>query len=256
MIDASGRRQRRVALCVLLNAALAVAPAACGGNLLSRKYEYEEDIYLSLDGSATVYVNASIPALVALRGLDLDVNPRARLDRARIRALYQSPATLVESVTASRRDNRRYVHLRIEVPDVTRLGTAAPFAWSRYAFERGEVFEYRQTLGAAAAREVGDVGWTGAERIAIRLHLPSVVPFHNSPTRTIERGNIIVWEQTLRERLEGQPLDIRAQMEPRSILVRTLALFGFTALLAALTFGVVIWLVRRRGRLAAAREAA
>ena len=40
----------------------------CSG-VLSRKYEYEEDIYLALDGSATVYVNAAVPALVALRGV-------------------------------------------------------------------------------------------------------------------------------------------------------------------------------------------
>ncbi len=68
-----------------------LAGAACGGNLLSRKYEYEEDIYLGLDGSATIYVNASVPALVALRGFDLDVSPRARLDRAAVRAMFESP---------------------------------------------------------------------------------------------------------------------------------------------------------------------
>ena len=52
---------------------------ASGG--LGGQYEYEEEIYLELDGSATVVVNASIPALVALRGLPLDPNPEARIDR-------------------------------------------------------------------------------------------------------------------------------------------------------------------------------
>ena len=49
---------------------LALAGAACGGRLFGKVYEYEEDIYLSLDGSAELIVNASVPALVALRGLD------------------------------------------------------------------------------------------------------------------------------------------------------------------------------------------
>jgi hypothetical protein len=253
MLQRHAAGRARILLYVVFSAGV-LTVSACGGNLLSRKYEYEEDIYLDLDGSASVYVNASVPALVALRGLELDVNPRGRLDRTAVRAMYESPATHVESVTTSRRDNRRYVHLRIDVPDVSRLAAAAPFAWSTYAFERGEVVEYRQTLRASAARDVGDVGWTGGELVAIRLHLPSRVPFHNSPTRTIERGNIIAWEQPLRDRIKGEPLDIQAQMERQTILVGTLMLFGLTVLLAALTFAVVIWVVRRRGRMATASE--
>ena len=85
------------------------------------KYEYDEDVFLALDGSATVYVNASVPALVALRGVALDVDPRARLDRNDVRALFESPVVEVVSVTTSRRDNRRYVHVRIEVDDIRRL---------------------------------------------------------------------------------------------------------------------------------------
>ena len=194
-----------------------------------------------------------MPALVALRGLPLDPNPRARLDRIKVRELFESPFARVESVTTSRRDNRRYVHLRLEVPDIRRLGDAAPFAWSRYAFTESDgLFKYRQTLGPAAARDVGDVGWTGRELVAFRLHLPSRVPFHNSPTREIQRGNIIAWEQPLAERIKGQPIDIEVHLDMQSILVRTLVLFGFMVLLAALTFALVIWFVRRRGRTATA----
>jgi hypothetical protein len=246
----SARYDDVVRLLVFAAATLAALVAtACGSNVFSRKYEYEEDIYLALDGSATVYLNASVPALVALRGLDLDVSPHARLDRIAVRTMFESPAAHVESVTASRRDNRRYVHLRIHVPDVSRLHDVAPFAWSRYVVNRDDaIIRYRQTLGPAAARDVGDVGWTGRELVAIRLHLPSRVPFHNSPSREIQRGNIIVWEQALGDRVRGQPLDIEAHMETQSILVHTLALFGSMVMLAAFTFGIVIWLVMRRGR--------
>jgi hypothetical protein len=90
-----------------------LALVSCDQSPFSRKYEYEEDIYLRLDGSATVYVNAAVPALVALRGLDLPLDPRARLDRLKGREIYTTPASRVGSVSLSRRDNRRYVHLRI-----------------------------------------------------------------------------------------------------------------------------------------------
>ena len=49
---------------------LSLMAAACGGQMFGRVYEYEEDLYVSLDGSAELIVNASIPALVTLRGLD------------------------------------------------------------------------------------------------------------------------------------------------------------------------------------------
>ena len=57
---------------------------ACGG-IVARKYEYEEEIFLALDGSASVYVNASVPALVALRSMNLPLDPAARLDRQVVR---------------------------------------------------------------------------------------------------------------------------------------------------------------------------
>jgi hypothetical protein len=248
-MPAPARPTRARALVALVLLA-AVGAASCR-SLFSRKYEYDEDVYLSLDGSATVYLNASVPALVALRGLALDVDPRARLDRQAVRRHFESPVTHVASVGSSRRDNRRYVHLRIEVSDVRRLGEAAPFSWAHYALEeRQGVFVFRQSVGGSVRAEVGDVGWSGAERVAFRLHLPSRVPFHNAPSGEIERGNIIVWEQTLAERLEGRPLAIEVHMETASILARTLALFGVTILLAAAAFAAVIWLVRRRGRAA------
>jgi hypothetical protein len=106
--------------------------------------------------------------------------------------------------------------------------------------------KYEQKIGPSAGRDVGSVGWTGSELVAIRLHLPSRVFFHNAPSKEIERGNIIRWEQTLADRMKGQPIDIEAHMEAQSILVRTLALFGSMVALAALTFAIVIWLVMRR----------
>ena len=80
----------------------------------------------------------------------------------------------------------------------------------------------------------------------MRVHLPSRVTFHNSPSKTIERGNIIVWEQPLTERQKGVPLEIVARMETQSILFRTLALFAAMGLLVIATFVGVIWFVKTR----------
>jgi hypothetical protein len=220
--------------------------ASCA-SVLSVEYEYDEEVYLELDGSATVYVNASVPALVALRDAPLNVDSRARLDRNDVRAFFESPVADVESVTTSRRDNRRYVHVRLDVPDIRRLHHAAPFAWSRYSLTGDEdLAVFQQVVGPSAGRDVGDVGWSGEERVAFRLHLPSRVPFHNAAGREIERGNIIRWEQPLAERLKGDPLAIEVHMETESILFQTLALFALTIVLAFSTLALAIWWVMRR----------
>ncbi|MEP7117729.1 MAG: hypothetical protein ABI880_09110 [Acidobacteriota bacterium] len=228
---------------------VAVAGAASCRNVISRTYEYEEDVYLRLDGSATVYVNAAVPALVALRAAPLPLDPAARLDRNDVRAFYQGPGVHVAAVSLSRRQGRRYVHLRVEVDDIRTLGAVTPFAWSSYGFtNRDGLLVFTQTLGAAAGRDVGDVGWTGNELVAVRLHLPSRVPFHNAPSRTVERGNIITWEQPLAARASGQPLALEVHLEPASILFQTLALFASMAALALIVLALFIWWVRRKGR--------
>ena len=224
----------------------AVLTAACGV-LFGPEYEYEEDLHLSLDGSATVYVNASVPALVALRGIDLPVDPQAHLDRRRVRTLFEGDGARVTGPTLSRRRGRRFVHIRVDVADLRDLPRLAGLAWSSYRFERrtGAV-EYRQVVGSSASRSVGHAMWNGTERVVFRLHIPSEIPFHNSP-RPLRRGNILEWDQRLDERLGGSPVEMRVQMEPQSILYRTLLLFGSTVAAAALAFGVIIWWISRRG---------
>lgn len=244
-----GRWTRRWVACVFTPIALAIllSTLACGGPLV-RQYEYEEDIHLSLDGSAVVYVNASVPALVALRGLDLDTRPTARLDRARIRELFTTGVCRASRVSGSRRMGRRFVHVRIEVPDIRRLGSALPFAWSAYRFAQGGgSYTYQQIVGPAADKEVGNVGWTGGELVAFRLHVPSRVEFHNTLSENLLRGNILVWEQPLAARRAGQPLDIKVRMQTQSILYRTLSLFAISGLAACIVLAALIWWVVRKG---------
>ena len=218
---------------------------ACS-NLMSRKYEYEEEIFLALDGSASVYVNASVPALVALRGAPLPLDPNARLDRQVVRDFYETAVSHVANVSTSRREGRRYVHLRIDIPDIRRLSEAAPFAWSTYRFQpRDGELEYTQAVLAAAGQDAGNVGWQGDELVAVRMHLPSKVTYENAPGGT-ERGNIVAWEQLLRDRLNGVPLEVQVRMQTESILFRTLALFGAMMAAVVVTFAAAIWFVKTR----------
>jgi len=232
--------------------ALCAFVAACGSSNPFRQYEYEEDLYLSLDGSATIYVNSSIAALDALRGASFDANPSARFDRDAVRDYYTSPLTHVMWTRSSRRSNRRFAHLRIEADDVNRLSTVPPFAWSTYQFHReGDVFVFKQTVGPAAGKDAaasGLTGLSGRETVAFRLHLPSKITFHDNGGE-LRRGNILVWEQPLADRLKSVPLSLEARMETQSILYRTLYLFGATFVAVAIGFVLLIaWIVRRGAR--------
>jgi hypothetical protein len=217
--------------------------------LVPQQYEYEEELYLALDGSATMYVNGSIPALVALRGLELDPDPLKPIDRRRVRELYESPVTHVTRVSTSRRAGRRFVHLRIDVPDVRRLPEARPFAWSTYGFHRtGGEYIYKQVVDAAAAGDVGNAGWRGSEIVAFRVHLPSKIRYHDAPSKMVERGNILVWEQPLADRLAGKRLAIEARIDTESILYRTLWLFGVMIVVVVTLFAGLLWWIVRKGR--------
>jgi hypothetical protein len=227
---------------------LAASVACGGGPALFQDYEYEEDIYLSLDGSATLYLNSSLAALNALRGSTFATDPAAPSDQAAVRDYFTSADTTVTRVTFSRRRARRYVHVRMNVADVRRLTTAPPFNWSRYSFARdGELMVYRQTVGRPANQSPAVIHWDGDEIVAFRLHLPSKVVYHN--VDRVRRGNILAWEQPLSARLAGTPLDLEARIETQSILFRTLWLFGAALLAVAATFAFIIWrVVKRSGR--------
>lgn len=262
MASIDGRASWRWRACTLVILCLlpAIAPA-CGGGLFGKVYEYEEDVYVSLDGSADVIVNASVPALVTLRGLALDTDPGARFDNDAVRAAYKSPVTEVTRVSRPwRRHGRRYVQIRVNVSDINRLSTAAPFSWSTYDMHVQDGHRvYRQTVGASALRPgtLQDVGWSGGELVAFRLHLPSRILYHNArdletgKESRVRRGNILAWEQLLTERLDGRPIEIEVRMDTGSILYRTLWLFAGAFAAAVLLLGIVIWLTMRKG----AREA-
>jgi hypothetical protein len=233
---------------LLVLTACSMLVSFCGSaGLLGKEYEYEEELRLGVDGSARMDLSSSVAALVALHGFDLD--PATDVDRTQVRTMFEGPGVTVRSVRVSRRDGRQFVHVRLDVEDIRRLSRVAPFSWSTYQFDRrGETLEYKQQVGAAVAKPVADVGWNGNELVAFRMHIPSIITFHNAPSKKVQRGNILEWEQPFVDRMKGVPVDVRVDMKPESILYSTLLLFGSTIVLAAAAFGVVIWRVARHGR--------
>jgi hypothetical protein len=238
----------RIGATTTLLAIVALSALSCGGDFF-REYEYEEEMYLALDGSATIYVNSSVPALNALRGSAFDPDPSADIDREAVRAFFTTAVTRVtRRPSLSRRNNRRFVHVRLDVDHISTLSTAKPFAWSTYSFvQDGNLFTYRQTVGPPAAADRSTMKWDGQELVAFRVHEPSTIVYHNAGPGNPRRGNILVWEQPLVSRLHGEPLELDARIESQSILSRTLVLFGATAVAVALTFALILWWVVRRG---------
>jgi hypothetical protein len=233
-------------------AALALLLSSACGNPLGRQYEYEEQLYLSVDGSATILLDASLPALASLRGLVLDSG--GRMDRATIRRAFESGGCDVVNVTQPwRRSGRRFIQVRLSTPNV-RTQTCKWLDWSAYRLElEGETLRYQQVVGAPAGGDAGTPGWDGSEIVAFKLHLPSRVIDHNvkrldGANGTVERGNILTWEQRLEDRLAGKPIEMRVTMGAQSILYQTLGLFAGAFLAAVLLLGGIVWWVLRRGR--------
>jgi hypothetical protein len=240
-------------------AALLAALALAGGcrSPLGRQYEYEEQIYLRVDGSATVIINSSIAALVALRGADLDPSLAHRIDRADVRHVYENAGCEVASVGQPwRRQGRRFVQIRVTTGDIRQLASCRMLAWSTYSLEKkeGDRLEYRQAVGASNSRDPGPVKWTGKEIVGFKLHAPSRIEHHNvkiledGTNGEVERGNILTWEQYLPDRRAGKPIAMEVFMSSRSILYQTLFLFVGALLAALATLGLAIWFTVRRGR--------
>src|SRR5262245_60579154 len=166
-------RTRVALLCIVLAAAV----AACGGGgPLGPEYEYEEDLTVSMDGSATLIVNTSILALDALKGMSLNPDVTARTDQLRdqVRALYESPYAKVGRISTWTRRGRRFVGIHLTVPDIRQLSKAAPFAGTTFELRHeGEQVVFRQTLSKPPPQVIRLPAWRGDELVAFRMHLPA-----------------------------------------------------------------------------------
>ncbi|MEZ5316427.1 MAG: hypothetical protein R2752_03395 [Vicinamibacterales bacterium] len=246
-------RVPRIRAAVLLLSGLA---ASCGGSL-GRQYEYEEQVYLSVDGAATIVVDASLPALVALRGLPLDLTPGVRPDRDAVRAMLEARGCAVSSVGQPwTRRGRRFIQVRVATEDIRTVSRCGLLDWSTYGFEPAgeDELQYDQRVGAAAGGDPGAVNWDGSELVGFKLHLPSKILEHNvkrledGENGSVERGNILTYEQRFADRRAGVPVEMKVRMGADSILARTLIIFGIAFAAAVLVLGGIIWVTIRRAR--------
>ena len=119
----------------LLAIVLAAVAAACAGRSpLGPDYEYEEDLTLCMDGSASLDVNSSVLALDALKGFQLNPDVTMRTDQLRdqVRALYESPYASVGRINTWTRRGRRFVGVHLTVPDIRALPKSPPFASAKF----------------------------------------------------------------------------------------------------------------------------
>ena len=231
---------------------LALGLATACSSPFGRQYEYEERLYLDVDGSASVTINASFPALVALRGLALD----PAIDRDALRALVERAGCVGARVGRPwTRRGRRFAQIRLTTDDVRRLRDCQLLSWSAYAFaiDRGTV-QFTQDVGPAADGDPGPVNWDGGEIVGFKLHLPSRIVFHNvkrledGSNGEPERGNILAWEQYLSDRRAGRPVRIEVRMDSESILFHAVRLFLGALVAAVVVMGGAVWLIVRRAR--------
>ena len=160
------------------------------------------------------------------------------------------------------RRGRRFVGIRLSVPDIRALPKAAPFAGQTYELRpEGELVTFRQTLTKPPppGRRAAAVAWRRDRRLP-----PAPAGAHPLPelalsstaaqSRPASRGNIITWEQRLTQRLEGKPIAyaedrtpdvMEVRMDRESILYRTLWLFGIAFAAALLVLAGLIWLTMR-----------
>ena len=235
--------------------ALVLLSIGCS-NPFGKRYEYEEQVYLRVNGSATVLIDASIAALVALRNLPLDPAAPAALDRDSVRVAFAAAGCTNPRVGQPWvRSGRRFVQVQIVAPDLKTLERCGPLSWSSYRFDRNdpEIF-YEQVVGPPSSGKLGQVNWDGSELVAFKLHVPSRILHHNvkrledGTNGTAERGNILTWEQRLSDRRAGQELRMEVRMGSESILFRTLWLFAIAAAAAVAVLAMIVMLTIRKAK--------
>ena len=240
--------------------------SACA-NPFSPQYEYEEQVYLEVDGRAVVVIDTSLAALVALRGSTIDPAVANATDRSDVRRMVTAAGCQVTDVSRFwTRHGRRFVQIRVSSARAEDLPKCRLLAWSTYSLDsiapgveqtmpQGGL-RFQQHLGAPTpdqAAAAAPTNWSGNELVAFKFHLPSRVLDHNvklldGSNGTIERGNILTWAQTLKDRQTGKPLDMRADMDGKSILHTTLWLFAGAFVAAVAVLVLAIWWVIRKGR--------
>jgi hypothetical protein len=201
-------------------------------------YEYEEEVFLNVDGSGQLRISGSKEALGILLPLrDVPVDD--------VREYFDGPQMSLDSVRESERDGRTFIHVRARFSSWNRLCEHPAFSARHCKLVVGpELLELESTLPRPAGH---DVPTKPDATMAFRFHFPSTVRFHNSPNG-IERGNIVRWQRSMEELFESPPLVIRARFEKHSVLETTMLVLVVATCLVVISVATAILLMVRKGR--------
>lgn len=216
-------------------------------------YDYEQELWLNVDGSGSVNVTARPELWAAMKGIAGAQSADEDAARQAVRAAFESSGLRVRRVTLTHRRGRPYIFVAAEFADVNRLaGTPAFLDLDLSVRPEGDTLR----LDGRWSRPPGLPTPPMSERdglMAVRFHLPSKIYSHRNAFAGVERGNIVGWRETVAEGLAGRPLEMGAVMDRRSILLSTVGLFAAAiAAAVALLAGIVWWVVRKGRRSAAA----
>jgi len=202
-------------------------------------YEYEEEVFLEVDGSGEIRMSGSTAAIAALHGL-------ADAGAERAKALFVGEGVELLSALETERERRKFVHVRARFSDWEKLCEIPAFRDRGCRLAKGEeglALELSLPSPRAAAPESLDP----QALLALRYHFPSTIRYHNSPG-DIERGNILSWKRTLREHFAGRPLDLEVRFDRRTILAATVRVVGLALGLVAASIATALWVMVRKGR--------
>jgi hypothetical protein len=214
---------------------LAVLLAASG----CTTYEYDEEVFLEVDGSGEIRMSGSTAAIEALHGLD-------EASAGSAKALFEGEGVEILSALETERDRRKFVHVQARFADWEKLCRIPGFHNRRCRLaeeEEGLALELSLPSPQAAAPE----GLDPQALLALRYHLPSTIRYHNSPS-DIERGNILSWKRTLKEHFAGRPLDVEVRFDRRTILAATVSIVGLALGLVLASIVTALFVMVRKGR--------
>lgn len=220
--------------------ACALALSACVS------YEYEEEVFLRVDGSGSLRVSGSTEILESFHG-----EPATP---ASMRSRFEGPGLELDSVRATERDGRRFIHVEGRFAAWNELCAHPAFVHRECQLEISE-HELALHFTLPAPSDDAPPGIPPDARLALRFHFPSSVRYHNSE-RDIERGNIIGWERTVAEHFGAADLMVAARFERRSVLLSTLVVIGTAAGIVIASVALALVLMVRKGRRQLALEAA
>ena len=202
-------------------------------------YEYEEEVFLEVDGSGEIRMSGSTAAVAALHGLD-----EASVESAR--QLFEGEGVEVLSALETERERRKFVHVQARFSDWEKLCRIPAFRDRGCRLARGGK-DLALELSLPSPRAAASESLEPQALLALRYHFPGTIRYHNSPS-DIERGNILSWKRTLREHFAGRPLDLAVRFDRRTILAATARVAGLALGLVIASIATALWVMVWKGR--------